>query len=79
MKQPFDRIEVNPHILLGKPVIRGTRIPVYVIVNLVAQGKTVAYIRKQYPRLTKEDITQALAYAAWATNITDETYRLQQA
>lgn len=78
MKQPFDRIEVNPQILLGKPVIRGTRISVYVIINVVAQGKKEAYIRKQYPRLTKADITQALGYAAWATNITDETYHLRQ-
>lgn len=74
MEQTFDRIEVNPHILLGKPVIRGTRIPVYVIVNLTAQGKTRMYIREQYPNLTEEDIRQALAYAAWAVNITDEAF-----
>lgn len=74
MKPPFHRIEINPGILLGKPVIQGTRIPVYVIVNLIAHGKTPAYIRKNYPRLTDKDITQALEYAAWATNIADETF-----
>lgn len=76
MKNQFDLIEVNPHILLGKPVIKGTRIPVYVVVNLVAQGKSITYIRKNYPRLTAEDVQQALAYAAWTTNIIDETYHL---
>lgn len=75
MKQAFDLIEVNPQILLGKPVVRGTRIPVYVIVNLLAVGKTRAYIRKQYPNLTNEDITQALGYAAWTTTITDEALK----
>jgi uncharacterized protein (DUF433 family) len=76
MKQLFDRITINPNILLGKPVIRGTRIPVYVVVNLVAQGKDTAYVRTQYPNLTKEDVTQAIAYAAWSTRALDDAFHM---
>lgn len=58
------RIEVNPKILAGKPVIRGTRIPVYLILNLIAKGKTAAQITKEYPELNKEDVNSAVSYAA---------------
>lgn len=68
-----DRIEINPRILLGKPVIKGTRIPVYVIVNLIAQWKTVEYILGEYPDLTKEDIRATLAFAAEQVNFTETT------
>ncbi len=64
------RIEINPSILLGKPVIKGTRIPVYVIVNLIAQGKSVEYILGEYPDLTKEDISATLAFAAEQVDFT---------
>lgn len=57
------RIEVNPKILVGKPVIAGTRIPVYLIVNLVANGYDFERITKAYPVLTTEDIKAALKYA----------------
>lgn len=66
-----DRIEINPDILLGKPVVRGTRIPVYIIVNLIAQGKSVEYILGEYPDLTKEDIRATLAFAAEQVNFTE--------
>ncbi len=56
-------IEINPKIMLGKPVIKGTRIPVYLIVKLVAQGLTVEEILRDYPHLTKKDIHNALEYA----------------
>lgn len=56
-------IEVNPKIMLGKPVIKGTRIPVYLIVKLVAQGLTFEKILEDYPQLTKQDIKNALEYA----------------
>lgn len=79
MKQLFDRIHIDPNILLGKPVIRGTRIPVYVIVNLIAQKKTNAYIRTQYPNLTDEDITEAISYAAWSTRSLDDTFHMPHA
>jgi uncharacterized protein (DUF433 family) len=58
------RITVNPKIMVGKPVIRGTRIPVELIVRMLAQGITEADILREYPRLEDEDIRAALAYAA---------------
>lgn len=57
------RIEVNPDILLGKPVIAGTRIPVYLILNLLASGYSYERIIEAYPGLTREDITAALSFA----------------
>jgi uncharacterized protein (DUF433 family) len=59
-----DRIEVNPDVMLGKPVIRGTRIPVELIVRKLGEGATEADLLDAYPRLTQEDIRAALAYAA---------------
>ncbi len=61
----FDRITHNPDILGGKACIRGMRIPVSLIVNLVANGMTVEEIIDEYPDLEPEDIRQALRYAAW--------------
>ena len=58
------RIEVNPKILGGKPVIKGTRIPVYLILELLSAGYTFERIIKAYPTLTKEDIKAAIEYAA---------------
>jgi uncharacterized protein (DUF433 family) len=60
----FDRIEVNPEIMLGQPVIKGTRLPVYVIVEAVAEGNTPEDLLEGYPFLTTEDIQQALRFAA---------------
>jgi len=54
---------VNPDILLGKPVIAGTRIPVYLILNLLASGYDFARILEAYPVLNEEDIRAALDYA----------------
>ena len=68
-----DRIEINPNILVGKPVIRGTRIPVYLIVNLVAQGQTPKTIIADYPDLIPADIQAALNFAADAINFNEET------
>lgn len=59
-----NRIVLNPKIMAGKPTIKGTRIPVDLIVRLVAQGATVDEILENYPNLTKEDIRAALQYAA---------------
>ena len=59
----LDRIEVNPDILLGKPVIAGTRIPVYLLLNLLASGYTFKGIMKAYPGLTQADIVAALSFA----------------
>jgi len=57
------RITINPKILCGKPVIKGTRIPVYLILNLMAAGYTFKRIIEAYPQLTKEDILAVLDYA----------------
>lgn len=57
------RIEVDPNILLGKPVIAGTRIPVYLVLNLMAAGYSFARIIEAYPTLTEDDIRAALDYA----------------
>lgn len=59
-----DRIEVNPRVMLGKPVIRGTRIPVELILRKLAEGATEADLLDAYPRLTAEDIKAAIGYAA---------------
>ncbi|MDA2922266.1 DUF433 domain-containing protein [Patescibacteria group bacterium AH-259-L07] len=56
-------IEVDPKIMVGKPVIKGTRIPVYLILNLLAAGYTFERIIKAYPELKKQDIKAALEYA----------------
>ena len=56
-------IEINPQVLLGKPVIRGTRIPVELIVKLKAQGRKNEEILKEYPVLKQDDIRVALFYA----------------
>lgn len=57
------RIVVNPKVMVGKPVIKGTRIPVYAIVNRVAQGWTFQEILEDFPRITENDIKAALMYA----------------
>lgn len=59
-----ERIEVNPKVMLGKPVIRGTRIPVELILRKLSEGATEADLLDAYPRLTHEDIQAALKYAA---------------
>jgi uncharacterized protein (DUF433 family) len=58
------RIDVNPKIMLGKPVIRGTRIPVELVLRKLAQGATEGDLLDAYPGLTREDIQAAIAYAA---------------
>ena len=63
MKEAMNRIEINPKILVGKPIIAGTRISVELIVKLVAQGWKEEDIIKEYPALKKEDIRAALHYA----------------
>ncbi len=59
-----NRIEVNPRVMMGKPVIRGTRIPVELILRKLGEGATEADLLDGYPRLTREDIRAALAHAA---------------
>jgi uncharacterized protein (DUF433 family) len=63
----FDRITFDPHVMGGRACLRGMRITVSLIVNLVANGMTTAEILDAYPYLEPEDIRQALQYAAWLT------------
>lgn len=58
------RIEINPEIMVGKPVIKGTRIPVELLVRMAAQGISEEAIQQEYPHLELADIRAALSYAA---------------
>ena len=59
-----ERIVVDPTILVGKPVVRGTRISVELVIDLLAQGWSQQQILDSYPHLTVEDIRACLAYAS---------------
>jgi uncharacterized protein (DUF433 family) len=59
-----DPIQTNPDVMLGKPVFRGTRIPVDLILRKLAEGATEADLLEAYPRLRRGDIQAALLYAA---------------
>ena len=59
-----ERIVIDEKILGGKPVIKGTRIPVYLIVEMIANGLSIKEILKKYPELSEEDVKAALRYAA---------------
>ena len=59
-----DRITTDPEILVGKPVIKGTRISVELIVGWLANGWTFEQVLESYPNITREDILAALAFAA---------------
>lgn len=59
-----DRIEMKPDVMLGKPVIRGTRIPVELILRRISEGATEEDLLASYPHLTREDIRAAVAFAA---------------
>jgi len=59
-----ERIEVNPAVMMGKPVIRGTRITVELILRKLAEGATESELLEDYPHLKPEDIRAAIAYGA---------------
>jgi uncharacterized protein (DUF433 family) len=61
----FDRITFNPEVMGGRACIRGMRVTVSLVVNLVANGMTTEEITEAYPYLEPEDVQQALQYAAW--------------
>lgn len=63
----FKRITFHPGVMGGQACIRGLRIPVSLIVNLIANGMTTEEIIKEYPDLEPEDIKEALQYASWLT------------
>ena len=59
-----ERIEINPDVLVGKPVVKGTRLAVEFVLELLANEWTEQRILENYPQLTHEDITAVLNYAA---------------
>jgi len=59
-----DHITIDPAILVGKPVVKGTRIAVELVVDLLGRGYTVEQVLKQYDHLTADDVQACLAYAA---------------
>lgn len=63
-KRLLNRIVLNPKVMAGKPVIKGTRIPVEQVLRLLAQGLSFDEILEDYPHLKKDDIMAALLYAA---------------
>lgn len=63
------RIVIDPKILVGKPIVKGTRISVDFILNLLAQGWDVETIIKNYPQLKEEDIRAALEYSSHALQL----------
>ncbi len=66
-----ENIVSNPEIMFGKHCIKGTRIPVDLVVEKLANGETIEYFLTAYPRLTKEDVFACLQYAA--SSVRNET------
>ena len=61
----FDRITFDPEVMGGRACIRGMRVTVATIVDQIAEGSSIADVLADYPYLEREDVRQALAYAAW--------------
>jgi len=59
-----DRIVIDPKVMVGKPVIKGTRIPVDAILKRLAEGMSIKDVLEEYPNLNEEDVKAALEYAA---------------
>ena len=59
-----DRIEVNPEVLVGKPIIKGTRISVELILDRLADGWTMEDVLTSYPRISREDVLAALSFSS---------------
>ena len=64
MNPLLERISIDPQVCFGRPCIRGTRIWVSLILDLLASGMTVEQVLQEYPELTEEDIKAAIAYGA---------------
>jgi len=63
--EPLKRITFNPEVMGGKPCIRGMQVTVGTIVGLIASGQTIEDVLGAYPYLERDDIYEALSYAAW--------------
>ena len=75
--EKLDRIQINPKICLGQPVIRGTRITVSVILKLLANGRSIEDVIEDYPELEVADVQEAMKYAAWV--VSDQVLETQTA
>lgn len=71
-KKLLKRIERNPKIMFGKPVIKGTRLPIDIILEKLAYGYSEKKLLEEYPFITKEDIYAALLYAAKIVSLEEE-------
>lgn len=71
MSAALDRIEIDPRVCNGRPVIRGTRIPVSVILEQIAEGESWDRLLAGYPELHREDIQAALLYATASLDHTE--------
>ena len=71
----LERIELNPKVMLGKPIIRGTRIPVELVLKKLSQNISVKDILSDYPNLTEDDVKAAIAFASEEIS-TEEIYVL---
>ncbi len=65
----LDRITFDPQIMAGQACIRGMRIPISLVINLIANGLSIAEIIEDYPYLEPEDIQQSLKYATWQNKL----------
>lgn len=66
-----ERVTTDPRVLAGKPVITGTRIPVSLILNLLAHGYDIAQVLEAYPNLVEDDVRAAIAYAGARLDLED--------
>ncbi len=78
MRKSIDRIVTDPKICSGKPCIKGTRIPVHIILDLLAAGENFDGIKKAYPNITDDDIKACLNYAAMLAKPGTVTYYVLQ-
>ena len=67
-----DRINIDPKVLSGKPVFKGTRIPISIVLKMLRDGATFQKILQEYPRLTEEDIKTALDYSVYIVDHPEE-------
>jgi uncharacterized protein (DUF433 family) len=74
----IERIEINPAVMLGKPVIRGTRITVELILRKLAEGETESELLEDYPHLTAEDTRAAIAYGAASEQVEGQAEALRE-
>ena len=77
MADEFDRITQNPKVMAGRACIRGLRVTVSMIVGEIGGGNTIEGLLREYPYLEREDIMQALQYAAWLAS--GQEYELRSA